>query len=106
MQVFHIHYRNTQGTLMRILNAVSRRALDLPSVLAEPTDHDHRVTLVLEVTPKQTGQLSRDWYAIADVLEVRSGAALHGQGGARAGWAEPHPPASEGAGQSAQAARA
>ena len=25
---FHIRYRNTQGTLMRILNAVSRRALE------------------------------------------------------------------------------
>ena len=30
---FHIRYRNTQGTLMRILNAVSRRGLDLPAVL-------------------------------------------------------------------------
>jgi len=30
MQVFHIHYRNTQGTLMRILNAISRR--DLPAI--------------------------------------------------------------------------
>ena len=29
MQVFHIHYRNAQGALMRILNAVSRRGLDL-----------------------------------------------------------------------------
>ena len=28
---FHIRYRNTQGTLMRILNAVSRRGLDLPT---------------------------------------------------------------------------
>ena len=26
MQVFNIRYRNTQGTLMRILNAASRRA--------------------------------------------------------------------------------
>ena len=36
MQTFHIRYRNTQGTLMRVLNADSRRALDLPVVKAEP----------------------------------------------------------------------
>jgi acetolactate synthase small subunit len=106
MQVFHIHYRNTQGTLMRILNAASRRALDLPSVMAEPAERDHRVTLVLEVTPKQAGQLSRDWYAIADVLEVHSGTGLHEPGDARPGWAGPHPPGSEGNGQSARAALA
>ncbi len=35
MQAFHIHYRNTQGTLMRILTAVSRRALDITYVHAE-----------------------------------------------------------------------
>ncbi len=106
MQVFHVHYRNTQGTLMRILNAASRRALDMPSVLAEAAGQDHRVTLVLEVTPKQIGQLSRDWYAIADVLEVHSRAGLHEPGEGKLGWAGPHPPASEGNGQSAQAARA
>jgi acetolactate synthase small subunit len=106
MQVFHVRYRNTQGTLMRILNAASRRALDLPSVLAEAVEQDHRVTLVLEVTPKQVGQLSRDWYAIADVLEVQSGAGLHEPGDSRPGWAGPHPPASENSGKSARAALA
>jgi|ERR1700689_408546 len=106
MQVFHIHYRNTQGTLMRILNAASRRALDLPSVLAEAAEQDHRVTLVLEVTPKQIGQLSRDWYAISDVLEVHSSAGLHESGDGR-GWAVgPHPPAAENNGKSARAALA
>ncbi len=35
MQTFHIRYRNTQGTLMRILNAASRRGLDIPAVQAE-----------------------------------------------------------------------
>jgi acetolactate synthase small subunit len=75
MQSFHIRYRNTQGTLMRILNAVSRRALDLPVVQAEPADHDHQVTLALEVNQKQVGQLYREWYAIADVIKVSSGAA-------------------------------
>jgi acetolactate synthase small subunit len=104
MQIFHVRYRNTQGTLMRILNAASRRALDMPSVLAEPVEQDHRVTLVLEVTPKQIGQLSRDWYAIADVLEVHSGAGEPAD--SRPGWAGPHPPASEGSGQSARAALA
>ena len=106
MQVFHVRYRNTQGTLMRILNAASRRALDLPSVLAEPAEQDHRVTLVLEVTPKQVGQLSRDWYAIADVLEVHCGAGLQALGDSRPGWAGPHPLASEGNGQGARAALA
>jgi acetolactate synthase small subunit len=106
MEVFQIHYRNTQGTLMRILNAASRRALDIPSVLAEPAEQHHRVTLVLEVTPKQVGQLSRDWYAISDVLEVHSGAGLHEHGGGRPGWTGPHPPASEGNGESARAALA
>ena len=39
MQAFHIRYRNTQGTLMRIMNAASRRGLDLLSVQAEPAEH-------------------------------------------------------------------
>jgi hypothetical protein len=60
------------------------------------------VTLLLEVTPKQTGQLCREWHAIVDVIEVRSSTALREQ--EEAVWA-PHPPASV-AGQSAQAARA
>ena len=72
---FHIRYRNTQGTLMRILNAVSRRGLDLPAVHAEPAEHDHQVVLSLEVNQKQVGQLYREWYAIPDVIRVGSGAA-------------------------------
>ena len=40
MQAFHIRYRNTQGTLMRILNAVSRRGLDLPYVQAEALESE------------------------------------------------------------------
>ena len=74
MQAFHIRYRNTQGTLMRILNAVSRRALDMSYVQAqaEPIGELHKATLLLEVSPKQSGQLRRDWYAIVDVTEVRS----------------------------------
>ena len=47
MQVFHIRYRNSQGALMRILNAVSRRGLDLTSVQAEYAGHDYSATLLL-----------------------------------------------------------
>jgi acetolactate synthase small subunit len=82
---FHVRYRNTQGTLMRILNAASRRGLDLPAVQAEAAEHDHHVTLLLEVNQKQVGQLYREWYSIADVIHV-SGA--HAQT-----WESPHPPA-------------
>jgi acetolactate synthase small subunit len=101
MQLFHIRYRNAQGTLMRILNAVSRRGLDLTSVHAEYAGQDHAVTLMLQVTHKQIGQLYREWYAIVDVIEVRSNAALRSE--AEAAFA-PHPPAS--AGVTEQSARA
>ena len=84
---FHIRYRNTQGTLMRILNAASRRALDLPAVHAEAAEHDHQVTLTLDVNQKQVGQLYREWYSIADVIHVGSG-----PGHANA-WSSHHPPA-------------
>ncbi|HEY6764407.1 MAG TPA: hypothetical protein VI386_06520 [Candidatus Sulfotelmatobacter sp.] len=97
MQTFHIRYRNTQGTLMRILNAASRRGLDLPSVQAEATGEDHQVTLLLEVSPKQVGQLHREWYSIADVLDVGSGPDLRAvkvETELVAPWNLPHPPAS------------
>ena len=107
MQVFHIRYRNTQGTLMRILNAVSRRGLDLPSVQAQAAERDHSVSLVLEVNAKQMGQLYREWYSIVDVTDVGSSAALREQGDGGPTWAGPHPPAAEGAnGQSPRAALA
>jgi acetolactate synthase small subunit len=106
MQAFHIRYRNTQGTLMRILNAASRRGLDLPTVQAEAAERDHRVTLVLDVNSKQVGQLYREWYAIADVMDVRAGVGLR-EHEARPAWTGPHPPASESISeQSAHAARA
>jgi acetolactate synthase small subunit len=85
MQPFHIRYRNTQGTLMRILNAVSRRGLDMFSVQAAPAGHEHVVTLMLEANAKQAGQLYRDWYAIADVVHVDSGSAQPAE------WPGPHP---------------
>jgi acetolactate synthase small subunit len=106
MQAFHIRYRNTQGTLMRILNAASRRGLDLASVQAGAAEQDYHVTLQMEVTPKQAGQLYREWYAIVDVTAVHSGAAAreHSDHGS---WGSPHPPASASiSGQSANAALA
>jgi acetolactate synthase regulatory subunit len=104
MQLFHIRYRNAQGALMRILNAVSRRGLDLPSVHAEVAGQEHAVTMLLEVTHKQIGQLCREWYGIVDVIDVCSSAAA--QGRAEAAWA-PLPPASASiAEQSARAALA
>jgi acetolactate synthase small subunit len=100
MQVFYVRYRNSQGALMRILNAASRRGLDLTTVHAEYAGQDHIATLLLDVTQKQIGQLYREWYAIVDVTEVRSTAArAHGD----AAWAA-HPPASESVTQ--QSARA
>jgi acetolactate synthase small subunit len=96
MHVFHIHYRNTQGTLMRILNAASRRGIDMPYVQAEPSEHQYKVTLLLDVNPKQIGQLCRDWHAVVDVMDVRAGAPLK-EAAAAAGsnWtATPHAPAS------------
>ena len=59
MQTFHIRYRNTQGTLMRILNAASRRALDIPAVHAEAAEKDHQVPLSLVVNQTQVGPVSR-----------------------------------------------
>jgi acetolactate synthase small subunit len=103
MQVFHIRYRNTQGTLMRVLGAVSRRGLDMPYVQAEPEEHTDKVTLLLDVNAKQVGQLYRDWRAVVDVVDVRAGAPI-------ADWdhtifSAPHPPASVGD-SAARAARA
>jgi acetolactate synthase regulatory subunit len=71
MHAFHIHYRNTQGTLMRILTAVSRRGLDISYMHAAASGPVHRADLLLEVNPKQIGQLCRDWHAIVDVTDVR-----------------------------------
>jgi acetolactate synthase small subunit len=99
MQNFLIRYRNTQGTLMRILNAASRRALDIPTVHAEAAEDDHHVTLALEVNQKQVGQLYREWYSIADVIHVGSGAA-------HTAWSAAHPPAGVPQEEARSAARA
>ena len=85
---------------MRILNAASRRGLDLHYVNAEAAEHDYQVTLVLDVNQKQVGQLYREWYAIADVIKVSSGAAQSAE------WSSPHPPAGVAIDGSRPAARA
>ena len=103
MQVFHIRYRNTQGVLMRILNAVSRRGLELTSVNAQPVSEHHEVTLLLDVTEKQVGQLHREWHSIVDVIGVRSGAGLQDAGDAE--WV-PLPPAAAGITSQSRAALA
>jgi acetolactate synthase regulatory subunit len=107
MHALHIHYRNTQGTLMRILTAVSRRGLEIHYVHASPADPGHRADLLLEVNSKQIGQLCRDWHAIVDVTDVRVGVPTPEMLEDAAGCAGPHPPASAGAnGHSASAAMA
>ena len=93
MHTFSIRYRNTQGTLMRIINAASRRALDIPYVQAEPNGHDHKITLMLEVNPKQIGQLSRDWYAVVDVIDVHMAISVQTPGDLAQNGRLSHPPA-------------
>src|SRR5215510_3934832 len=70
MHAFHIHYHDTQGTLMRILTAVSRRGIEIPYAHAAQAGRVHRADLLLEVNAKQIGQLCRDWHAIVDVTDV------------------------------------
>jgi acetolactate synthase small subunit len=105
MHIFHIRYRNTQGTLMRILSAASRRGIDLPYVQAEPAEQAHQVTLLMGVNAKQVGQLCRDWRAIVDVMDVRPGAPIK-ELWDHAHLAMPHPPESVIAAENSRAATA
>ena len=78
---------------MRILNAAARRGIDIPYVQAEPEDQTHKLTLLLDVNPKQIGQLCRDWHAVVDVIDVRAGVPLNDVTDYNAAWAStPHPP--------------
>jgi acetolactate synthase small subunit len=72
MHSFQIRYQNSQGTLMRILSAASRRGLDLSYVKAEPAESAHRATLVMDAGTKHIEQLLRDWAVIPGVFEVRT----------------------------------
>jgi acetolactate synthase small subunit len=98
MHAFHIHYHNTQGTLMRILTAVSRRGIEMPYVVAATSGAAHRADLLLDVNAKQVGQLCRDWHAIVDVLDVRVGTPTPEMLEGAAGFGAPHPPSSASAG--------
>lgn len=106
MHAFHIHYRNTQGTLMRILTAVSRRGLEMTYVVATASGHAHRADLLLDVNAKQIGQLCRDWHAIVDVIDVRVGVPTPEMLESAAGFSAPHPPSSAGAAGRSTAAMA
>jgi acetolactate synthase regulatory subunit len=106
MHAFHIHYRNTQGTLMRILTAVSRRGIEMPYVQASAAGHGHRASLLLDVNTKQIGQLCRDWYAIVDVMDVNVGVPTPEMLDSATGLPGAHPPASASAGNSSTAAMA
>ena len=81
MHLFQIRYKNTQGTMMRILMAASRRGLPMSYVQAMPSGDAFEARLLLDVTEKQSAQLYRDWHATVDVLEVSSMRALE------EGWA-------------------
>jgi acetolactate synthase regulatory subunit len=70
MKNYHVRYRNTQGTFLRILTAVQRRGLDMSFVHAEQVGDRHLVTLALLMNPKQAEQVCREWHAIVDVEEV------------------------------------
>ena len=83
---------------MRILTAVSRRGLELPYVHAAADGHTHRADLLLEVNPKQVGQLCRDWHAIVDVTDVRVSTPTPEMMEAFAEFSAPVPPASASAG--------
>jgi acetolactate synthase small subunit len=106
MHAFHIQYRNTQGTLMRILTAVSRRGIEIPYVVAAASGGLHVADLLLDVNAKQIGQLSRDWHAIVDVLEVRVGAPTPEMLESAAELPAAHPPVSTAPVRSANAAMA
>ena len=107
MHAFHIHYRNTQGTLMRILTAVSRRGLEMFYVQACADGHGQRASLLLDVNSKQIGQLCRDWYAIVDVMDVAVGTPTAEMLDSATGLPSAHPPASASAsGPNASAAMA
>jgi acetolactate synthase regulatory subunit len=107
MNAFHIHYRNTQGTLMRILTAVSRRGIEIPYVQASADGHGHRASILLDVNTKQIGQLCRDWYAIVDVMDVNVGVPTPEMLDPVTGLPHAHPPVSASASSNtATAARA
>lgn len=64
---YHILFTPSQGTLLRILTEVTRRAIDLEEIRAVKGS----VVLTLDVTAKQDGQLRRAWENQIDVTGVQ-----------------------------------
>jgi hypothetical protein len=73
MHSLHVYYRNTQGALIQILNAISDHGLETPYVQAEPVGDVHRVSVLLELSLEQVRELSRDWRTVNEVIDVRAG---------------------------------
>ncbi len=67
---FEVRYRNEQGALLRLLNAISRRGLDFESVRAEADADAGRLTAIVGANPKHIAQICRDWRVMVDVIEV------------------------------------
>lgn len=63
---FILHYEEKQGVLMRILSAVSRRALTFNYVQAD----NGVLTLRTNCNLIQAAQLQRDWLATVGVTSV------------------------------------
>jgi acetolactate synthase small subunit len=76
MKTYQVRFRNTQGTILRILTAVQRRGLDMSFVHAEQVGEQHLVTLALQMNSKQAEQVCREWHAIVDVEEVSTSDSL------------------------------
>lgn len=68
MITFRISHDNSQGVLLRVLGAVSRRALSFYLVHAE----HNVIELELEVNKKTHGQLLREWHSIVGVKGVQT----------------------------------
>jgi hypothetical protein len=65
-------------------------------VLASSSGLEHRADLLLDINAKQISQLSRDWHAIVDVVDVRVDGPAPEMLESAAGLSAPHPAASAG----------
>lgn len=66
--LFEIAYDNRQGVLMRVLMALSRRGLLTKLIYASET----QITIMVDCTYIQRGQLTREWSSIVDVGVIRT----------------------------------
>lgn len=67
MKTYIITFEPRQGVLMRLLTEVSRRGIPLGDVSA---DASGVLTLKIETTEKQEGQLLRAWRSTIDVVSA------------------------------------